>query len=43
MRVAEKAGFEREGTLRGRTLIRGVYSDMLMYALLAENSRPTAR
>jgi ribosomal-protein-alanine N-acetyltransferase len=34
MRVAEKAGFEREGTLRGRTLIRGVYSDMLMYALL---------
>jgi ribosomal-protein-alanine N-acetyltransferase len=35
IRVAQKCGFRLEGTLRRRTLIRGTYSAMYMYGLLA--------
>jgi ribosomal-protein-alanine N-acetyltransferase len=34
LRVAEKAGFRREGTMRQPTLIRGSYADMVLYAIL---------
>jgi ribosomal-protein-alanine N-acetyltransferase len=40
LRVAEKAGFKREGTMRGRTLIRGAYSDMVLYSSLSDEWRP---
>ena len=38
-RVAEKAGFQREGTMRERTLMRGAYQDMVLYALLVDEWR----
>ncbi len=39
MRVAERAGFEREAVLRSRLLLRGTRHDMVMYAQL----RPSLR
>jgi ribosomal-protein-alanine N-acetyltransferase len=42
LRVAEKAGFRREGVMRGRTLIRGAYSDMVLYALLSDDRVPAS-
>ena len=33
-RVAERAGFQREGLLRGYQVVKGVRRDMLMYSLL---------
>ena len=36
-RVAEKAGFMREGTLRGWVVIKGVRRDAVMYALLPDD------
>jgi ribosomal-protein-alanine N-acetyltransferase len=37
IRVAERAGFQREGVLHERTRIRGTYCDMVMFALLAKD------
>ena len=34
--VAERVGFEREGVLRSKTLLRGTRRDLAMYALLPE-------
>jgi RimJ/RimL family protein N-acetyltransferase len=39
-RLAERAGFTREGTLRRYRRRHGVREDLVMYALLAENLRP---
>jgi ribosomal-protein-alanine N-acetyltransferase len=39
LRVAEKAGFQREGVMRGRTLMRDAYEDMVLYALLIDDWR----
>ena len=36
-RVAEKAGFKREGVLRGWVVIKGTRRDAAMYALLPED------
>lgn len=36
-RVAEKAGFRREGTLRSLVLIKGIRRDAVMYSLLPED------
>ena len=40
-RVAEKAGFRREGVLRGYVVMRGVPYDCVMYSLLASDIEPT--
>ena len=39
IRVAERAGFEREGLLRSYLTIKGTRRDVYMYSLLAEDLR----
>jgi RimJ/RimL family protein N-acetyltransferase len=41
-RVAERAGFRAEGTVRQRFLHRGQPSDVVLHALLATDPRPAA-
>jgi ribosomal-protein-alanine N-acetyltransferase len=36
IQIARKSGFGREGTIRGRTLIRGAYQDMELFGLLRD-------
>jgi RimJ/RimL family protein N-acetyltransferase len=36
-RVAEKVGFQKEGTLRSLVLIKGTRRDAVMYSLLPED------
>jgi len=35
-KVAEKAGFEKEGTIRKSMFIRGEWRDMILYSILRE-------
>ncbi len=39
-RALEKAGFTREGLMRGRSFIGGRYHDTIMYGLLRADARP---
>jgi RimJ/RimL family protein N-acetyltransferase len=41
-RSLEKAGFVREGVLRGRAFLRGGWRDGLMYARLRDDPVPPA-
>ena len=40
-RALEKAGFVREGVLRGRGFLRGRWRDGMMYARLRDDPRPS--
>jgi RimJ/RimL family protein N-acetyltransferase len=42
-RALEKAGFVREGVLRGRGFVRGQWRDGVMYARLRDDPAPSVR
>jgi ribosomal-protein-serine acetyltransferase len=42
MRVAERCGFVREGTLRQAELLGGAYADLFVFGLLREEFLPTS-
>jgi [ribosomal protein S5]-alanine N-acetyltransferase len=42
-RALERAGFQREGVMRGRGFVRGQWRDGVMYARLRDDPVPSAR